>query len=65
MAIYTLCFLSRRGRNTCDFEIDGCPLQITSYDIRQNRQVFIGSAFPSAGRMTNECRMNTQNFQSP
>jgi poly(U)-specific endoribonuclease len=46
-AVYTLCFLSRRGRNTCNFELDSCPMTITSYDIRQNRQVFIGSAFPS------------------
>ncbi|KAI6191663.1 Endoribonuclease [Aphelenchoides bicaudatus] len=58
MALYLLCFLSRRGRNTCDFELDGCPMQITSYDIRQNRNVFIGSAFPSAGRMTGACRAN-------
>uniref|UniRef100_A0A1I7XC48 Endoribonuclease n=1 Tax=Heterorhabditis bacteriophora TaxID=37862 RepID=A0A1I7XC48_HETBA len=74
MALYTLCFLSRRGRNTCDIEVDGCPLSITSYDLTQNNkvkqaqtlrhsisvlvifQVFIGSVFPSAGRITEKCR---------
>lgn len=56
MALYTLCFLSRRGRNTCDIELDGCPLQITSYDITQNGKVYIGSIFPSAGRITDKCR---------
>lgn len=39
MALYTICFLSRRGRQTCDVEIDGCPLQITSYDLLQNNKV--------------------------
>ncbi|VDK18017.1 unnamed protein product [Anisakis simplex] len=56
MALYTLCFLSRRGRNTCEIEIDGCPLSITSYDIVQQRKVFIGTIYPTAGRITNSCR---------
>ncbi|GMT31448.1 hypothetical protein PFISCL1PPCAC_22745, partial [Pristionchus fissidentatus] len=58
MSLYTLCFLSRRGRDTCDVEVNGCPLQITSYDLVQNRKVFIGSIFPSAGRITDACRRN-------
>ncbi|CAJ0585656.1 unnamed protein product, partial [Mesorhabditis spiculigera] len=56
MALYTMCFLSRRGRKTCDVEIDGCDLQITSYDLTQQGKVFVGSVFPSAGRMTDKCR---------
>ncbi|VDO73571.1 unnamed protein product [Heligmosomoides polygyrus] len=56
MALYTLCFPSRRGRDKCPVkrrflscvEIDGCRLSITSYDIVQNNKVFIGSIFPTA-----------------
>ncbi|KAJ1347003.1 Poly(U)-specific endoribonuclease [Parelaphostrongylus tenuis] len=39
LALYTLCFLSRRGREQCQVEIDGCPLSITSYEITQNNKV--------------------------
>ncbi|KAK6040068.1 endoribonuclease XendoU, partial [Cooperia oncophora] len=56
MALYTLCFLSRRGRDQCEVEIDGCPLAITSFDIIQNNKVFIGSIFPTAGALTEKCR---------
>ncbi|KAK6023817.1 hypothetical protein OSTOST_10385 [Ostertagia ostertagi] len=56
MALYTLCFLSRRGRDQCEVEIDGCPLAITSFDIVQNNKVFIGSIFPTAGPLTEQCR---------
>uniref|UniRef100_A0A914RPN8 Endoribonuclease n=1 Tax=Parascaris equorum TaxID=6256 RepID=A0A914RPN8_PAREQ len=74
LALYTLCFLSRRGRNTCDVciyvirspsfqyllyrnvEIDGCPMHITSYEIVQQRKVFIGTIYPTAGRITDACR---------
>ncbi|CAI5439242.1 unnamed protein product [Caenorhabditis angaria] len=56
MALYTLCFLSRRGRDTCNVELNGCPLQITSYEIYQQNKVYIGSIFPSAGRITEQCR---------
>ncbi|VDO59326.1 unnamed protein product [Haemonchus placei] len=56
MALYTLCFLARRGRDQCEVEIDGCPLLITSFDIVQNNKVFIGSIFPTAGRLTEKCR---------
>ncbi|VDD87960.1 unnamed protein product [Enterobius vermicularis] len=58
MALYTLCFLSRRGRHTCQVEVDGCPLQITSHDLIQRGKVYIGSVFPAAGRMTELCRIN-------
>ncbi|CAD5234673.1 unnamed protein product [Bursaphelenchus xylophilus] len=58
--LYTLCFLSRRSSRTCDVELDGCPMSVTSYDIVQNRKVFIGSIFPSAGRMTDKCRQRNR-----
>uniref|UniRef100_A0A1I7YLK0 Endoribonuclease n=1 Tax=Steinernema glaseri TaxID=37863 RepID=A0A1I7YLK0_9BILA len=56
MALYTMCFLARRGRTTCDVEIEGCPMSITSYDLVQQRKVFIGTVYPSAGRITDRCR---------
>uniref|UniRef100_A0A8R1HQ07 Poly(U)-specific endoribonuclease n=1 Tax=Caenorhabditis japonica TaxID=281687 RepID=A0A8R1HQ07_CAEJA len=56
MALYTMCFLSRRGRETCDVELDGCPLQITSFEITQQNKVYIGSIYPTAGRITDQCR---------
>lgn len=56
MALYTMCFLSRRGRETCDVEFDGCPLQITSFEIMQQNKVYIGSIYPTAGRITDQCR---------
>ncbi|CAI2314513.1 unnamed protein product [Caenorhabditis sp. 36 PRJEB53466] len=56
MALYTMCFLSRRGRETCDVELDGCPLQITSFEIMQQNKVYIGSIYPTAGRITDQCR---------
>jgi len=60
-ALYTFCFLFRRGgRDTCDFEFDGCPVSITSFDLVQQNRVYIGSMYPSAGRITQECRrLNT------
>ena len=58
MALYTLCFLARRGPKTCDFEINGCLLSITSFDFFQQGKVFIGSAYPNAGPSTETCRRN-------
>jgi poly(U)-specific endoribonuclease len=58
LALYTACFLSRRGRNTCNLELDGCPFIITSFDINQERRIYVGSVYPSAGRMTDKCRAN-------
>ncbi|WKX88292.1 hypothetical protein Q1695_008158 [Nippostrongylus brasiliensis] len=55
MALYTLCFLARRGQNQCKVEIDGCPLAITSYDLVQNNKVYIGTIFPTAGPSTPQC----------
>uniref|UniRef100_A0A915DAP1 Endoribonuclease n=1 Tax=Ditylenchus dipsaci TaxID=166011 RepID=A0A915DAP1_9BILA len=45
MSIYTLCFLFRRGVTTCNFEFDGCPIAITSFDLIQQKRVFIGSMY--------------------
>ncbi|KAI1724363.1 endoribonuclease xendoU domain-containing protein [Ditylenchus destructor] len=56
ISVYTFCFLFRRGRDTCDFELDGCPISITAFDLIQQKKVFIGSIYPSAGRMTEQCR---------
>ncbi|VDN52101.1 unnamed protein product [Dracunculus medinensis] len=56
LAVFTLCFLSRRSRRTCDIEIDGCPVLITSFDLPQRGKIFIGSIYPVAGRITESCR---------
>ncbi|CAJ0596010.1 unnamed protein product [Cylicocyclus nassatus] len=55
MALYTMCFLSRRGKNPCEVELDGCPLSINSYAMIQNRKVYIGTIYPTAGKMTDTC----------
>uniref|UniRef100_A0A914P9I8 Endoribonuclease n=1 Tax=Panagrolaimus davidi TaxID=227884 RepID=A0A914P9I8_9BILA len=56
MALYTFCFLSRRGFKTCDFEIDGCPFSVTSYDMSQHNKVFVGTVYPSPGQLNEQCR---------
>ncbi|EYC10757.1 hypothetical protein Y032_0053g2279 [Ancylostoma ceylanicum] len=55
MALYTLCFLARRGREKCTVEIDGCLVIITSYDMVQDGEIYIGTAYPKAGKITNTC----------
>ncbi|KAL6732707.1 hypothetical protein Aduo_003439 [Ancylostoma duodenale] len=50
MALYTLCFLSRRGKEPCQVELDGCPLSVTSYDL-----LYIGTVYPTAGKKTSTC----------
>ncbi|EYC10767.1 hypothetical protein Y032_0053g2286 [Ancylostoma ceylanicum] len=55
MALYTLCFLARRGGQECTVEIDGCLVIITSYDMVQDGEIFIGTAYPKAGAVTNTC----------
>ncbi|CAK5006070.1 unnamed protein product [Meloidogyne enterolobii] len=64
-ALYTFCFLSRRlngkGKN-CNFELDGCQFTLISYELVQQGRLFIGSMYPSAGQMTNECRRSRDLF---
>ncbi|KAL6732713.1 hypothetical protein Aduo_003444 [Ancylostoma duodenale] len=55
MALYTMCFLSRRGKELCEVELDGCPLSVTSYEMVQNNKLFIGTIYPTAGPSTNTC----------
>ncbi|KAH7727950.1 Protein K02A11.3 [Aphelenchoides avenae] len=42
LLLYTTCFLARRGRSTCNLDFEGCPLTITSYDLIQQNQVYVG-----------------------
>uniref|UniRef100_A0A0R3RVS1 Endoribonuclease n=1 Tax=Elaeophora elaphi TaxID=1147741 RepID=A0A0R3RVS1_9BILA len=56
MALYTLCFLTRQSRNTCKFEVDGCPFFITSYNFKQQGKNFIGTIYPVSGPFTDKCR---------
>ncbi|KAK6012266.1 endoribonuclease XendoU [Ostertagia ostertagi] len=55
MALYTLCFLSRRGNQQCEVELDGCPMGVTSYELIQNGKVYIGTIYPTAGAPSNQC----------
>lgn len=55
MALFTLCFLSRHGRQ-CKVELDACPLSITNFDIVQNGKVYIGTTYPTAGKLTEQCK---------
>uniref|UniRef100_A0A0K0EA51 Endoribonuclease n=2 Tax=Strongyloides stercoralis TaxID=6248 RepID=A0A0K0EA51_STRER len=58
--VYTLCFLFRRGNNGCKIEINGCPASITSYDLIQNGNIFIGTVFPNIGEMSDKCKLYNQ-----
>nr|CAD2181033.1 unnamed protein product [Meloidogyne enterolobii] len=64
-ALYTFCFLSRRlngkGKN-CNLELNGCQITLISYELVQRGRLFIGSMYPSAGQMTNECRRSSDLF---
>ncbi|KAL6732726.1 hypothetical protein Aduo_003455 [Ancylostoma duodenale] len=55
MALYTLCFLSRRGREPCKVDIDGCQVSITSFDMIKKGKAYIGTSFPTAGRKSDTC----------
>ncbi|KHJ97400.1 endoribonuclease XendoU [Oesophagostomum dentatum] len=51
MALFTMCFLSRRGnRELCEVEVDGIPISITSFDVVQGGKAYIGSIYPSPSR---------------
>uniref|UniRef100_A0A0K0EV26 Endoribonuclease n=1 Tax=Strongyloides venezuelensis TaxID=75913 RepID=A0A0K0EV26_STRVS len=53
---FTLCFLFRRGSNGCNIEVNGCPATITVHDFQYNNRIFVGSAYPNIGSMTEECK---------
>ncbi|KAL6732706.1 hypothetical protein Aduo_003438 [Ancylostoma duodenale] len=55
MALYTLCFLLRGGKEMCNVELDGCPLSITGYDMVQNNKVYISTIYPAAGPTSSAC----------
>ncbi|VDN00004.1 unnamed protein product [Thelazia callipaeda] len=56
MALYTICFLTRRSRHTCKFFLDQCPFTIISYDLIQHGKIFIATIYPTAGPLTDKCR---------
>uniref|UniRef100_A0A7I4XRV7 Endoribonuclease n=1 Tax=Haemonchus contortus TaxID=6289 RepID=A0A7I4XRV7_HAECO len=55
MALYTMCFLSRRGKEPCQVEVNGCPVSVTSYDLIQNGKAYIGTVYPTAGPQSDRC----------
>jgi len=56
LATYTLCFWLKPGFRTCQFNLDGCNIEVTSHSLQQNGKTFIGTAFPSPGRTSATCR---------
>ncbi|VDN18211.1 unnamed protein product [Gongylonema pulchrum] len=56
MAVDTLCFLTSRPRGPCKFELEQCPFSMTSYDLIQKEKLYIGTIYPTAGKMTDTCR---------
>uniref|UniRef100_A0A915MS01 Endoribonuclease n=1 Tax=Meloidogyne javanica TaxID=6303 RepID=A0A915MS01_MELJA len=45
-----------------EFELNGCQITLISYELVQQGRLFIGSMYPSAGLMTNECRRSRDLF---
>lgn len=58
LAIFTLCFLTNPGKKTCSFTLlDDCSqIQITSFDMKQQGQTFIGTAYPNIGKKAQSCQ---------
>ncbi|GMT32532.1 hypothetical protein PFISCL1PPCAC_23829 [Pristionchus fissidentatus] len=46
LSVLTLCFLARRDNEICRIKVDGCPVEVQSYELKQNGKSFIGTAFP-------------------
>uniref|UniRef100_A0A915HEW0 Endoribonuclease n=1 Tax=Romanomermis culicivorax TaxID=13658 RepID=A0A915HEW0_ROMCU len=49
LCAYTICFLMKPGFKSCQFDLDGCMVSVTSHKLVQNRRTFVGSAYPSPG----------------
>ncbi|CAJ0595925.1 unnamed protein product [Cylicocyclus nassatus] len=58
MALYTMCFLSRREKDPCKIELDGIPLSINSYATVQNREVYISTIYPTIRKRTQRKNKN-------
>uniref|UniRef100_A0A1I7W2U8 Endoribonuclease n=1 Tax=Loa loa TaxID=7209 RepID=A0A1I7W2U8_LOALO len=56
LALYTLCFITRRSNNICKFQLNECPFFITSYSLMQKGKNFVGSVYPIPGPFTDKCR---------
>ncbi|VDN18210.1 unnamed protein product [Gongylonema pulchrum] len=61
MALDTLCFLTSRPRGPCKFELEKCSFGMTSYELIQKEKVYIGTIYPTAGKMTEKCRRHSIN----
>ncbi|GMR31906.1 hypothetical protein PMAYCL1PPCAC_02101 [Pristionchus mayeri] len=46
MSLLTLCFLARRDTEICKINVDGCPVEVQSYEQKQNGKSFIGTVYP-------------------
>ncbi len=45
LSVFTVCFLTRRGRS-CEMAFDGNSFFITTYDLLQNGRTHVGTAYP-------------------
>ncbi|CAD5219139.1 unnamed protein product [Bursaphelenchus xylophilus] len=57
-SLLTMCFLARRGNKKCETIIDGCPVNVQSYDLNQNGRDFIGTVYPEPGPSAPTCMAN-------
>ena len=46
MALYTICFLTRKGQN-CNIKLNNVPVQIKTSEVTQGSHDYIGTAYPS------------------
>ncbi|KAF8383643.1 hypothetical protein PRIPAC_72785 [Pristionchus pacificus] len=46
LSVLTLCFLARRDAEICKINVDGCPVEVQSYEQKQNGKSFIGTSYP-------------------
>ncbi|CAD5234435.1 unnamed protein product [Bursaphelenchus xylophilus] len=57
-SLLSMCFLARRGNKKCETLIDGCPVNVQSYDLSQNGKDFIGTVYPEPGPSAPTCMAN-------
>jgi len=58
-AVFTLCFVGRRGGNACKFFLGDCsPVGVTSFDMRGTN--FIGTVYPTPWKTHAQCPVMTE-----
>ncbi|KAI6232128.1 Endoribonuclease [Aphelenchoides besseyi] len=54
-SVLTICFLTHRDKSKCVINIDGCDVEVQSYELLRNGLAFIGTVYPEPSKMTPEC----------